>query len=97
MDAISVVDAHASRKAYALNEGGKALLAENGDNIATIIERLTSLAVLVNNRSIPEVEQAIHHIRHTLNHRLSQEDISPEALNIVINALNEATEKIASS
>jgi DNA-binding PadR family transcriptional regulator len=97
MDAIRVVDAHASRKAYALNEGGKVLLAENGDNITIIIERLTSLAILVNNRSIPEVEQAIHHIRHTLNHRLSQQDISPEALEIVINALNEATKKIANS
>ena len=97
MDAIRVVDAHASRKAYALNEGGRALLAENGETIATIIERLTSLAILVNNRSIPEVEQAIHNIRHTLNHRLSQEHISPDALEMIVAALNQASETIAKS
>jgi DNA-binding PadR family transcriptional regulator len=97
MDAIRVVDAHASRKAYALNDSGRELLAENSENISIIIERLTSLAILVNNRSIPEVEQAIHNIRHMLNHRLAQENISPESLAVVVNALNEATEKIAKS
>jgi len=97
MDAIRVVDVHASRKAYALNPGGSALLAENRDHIAVIIERLTSLAILVDNRSIPQIEQAIHAIRYTLNHRLSQEPISPATVEIVVAALREATEKIAKS
>jgi hypothetical protein len=73
------------------------LLAENRDNVDAIIERLTSLAILVNNRNIPQVEQAIHRIKHTLNHRLAQEDISDAALEIVINALHDAAEKIAKS
>ncbi|HBZ17320.1 MAG TPA: transcriptional regulator [Pantoea sp.] len=97
MDAIRVVDAQASRKAYALNESGSALLAENRDSVEAIIERLTSLAILVNNRNIPQVEQAIHLIKHTLNHRLAQEDISAEALERVISALHDAAEKIAKS
>ncbi|MEG3127109.1 PadR family transcriptional regulator [Pantoea cypripedii] len=97
MDAIRVVDAQESRKAYTLNDGGRALLAENRENVATIIQRLTSLAILVNNRSIPEVEQAIHNIKFTLNHRLAQENISAETLEIVITALNEAAGKIAKS
>ncbi len=97
MDAIRVVDAQASRKAYALNDAGAALLAENRASAEAIIQRLTSLAILVDNRSIPEVEQAIHAIRHTLNHRLSQEQISPQTLEIVVAALHEAAEKIAQS
>ncbi|MFJ5161244.1 PadR family transcriptional regulator [Pantoea sp. NPDC088449] len=97
MDAIRVVDAQASRKAYALNESGSALLAENRDSVEAIIERLTSLAILVNNRNIPQVEQAIHLIKYTLNHRLAQEDISAEALERVISALHDAAEKIAKS
>ncbi|WP_343550920.1 PadR family transcriptional regulator [Pantoea sp.] len=97
MDAIRVVDAQASRKAYALNSSGAELLAQNRDNVDAIIERLTSLAILVNNRSIPQVEQAIHLIKQTLNHRLAQEDISEQALEIVIHALHEAAEKIAKS
>ncbi|ERK05635.1 MAG: PadR family transcriptional regulator [Pantoea sp.] len=96
-DAIRVVDAQESRKAYTLNDSGRALLAENRENVDTIISRLTSLAILVNNRSIPAVEQAIHNIKFTLNHRLAQENISEDALNIVISALNEAAEKIAKS
>lgn len=97
MDAIRVVDAQATRKAYALTPAGHALLAENGATVATLIERLASLAILVDNRSIPAVEQAIHQIRHTLNHRLSQEQISPATLEIVVAALQEAAAKIAKS
>lgn len=97
MDAIRVVDAQATRKAYALNDAGRALLAENGENVAVIIGRLTSLAILVNNRSIPQVEQAIHTLRYTLNHRLSQEQISPATVEIVVAALQDAAEKIANS
>ncbi|MDT8850570.1 PadR family transcriptional regulator [Pantoea dispersa] len=97
MDAIRVVDAQATRKAYALNDAGRVLLAENGENVAVIIGRLTSLAILVNNRSIPQVEQAIHTLRYTLNHRLSQEQISPATVEIVVAALQDAAEKIANS
>ena len=96
-DAIRVVDAQVSRKAYALTDTGAALLAENRACVEAIIQRLTSLAILVDNRSISEVEQAIHAIRHMLNHRLSQEQLSPETLAIVVAALHEAAEKIAQS
>ncbi len=96
-DAIRVVDAQVSRKAYALNDAGAALLAENRAGVEAIVQRLTSLAILVDNRSIPAVEQAIHAVRHTLNDRLSQEQISAETLAIVVAALHEAAEKIAQS
>ncbi|TXF05146.1 PadR family transcriptional regulator, partial [Campylobacter jejuni] len=76
-DAIRVLDADASRKAYALNDSGAAVLAEKREAVDAIIARLASLATLVNNRSIPEVEQAIYLMRYTLNQRLSQEKISP--------------------
>jgi len=97
MDAISVVDAQASRKAYRLNAAGRAQLAEQQAQVELLIERLSSLAVLVNNRSIPDVDQAIHRVRSTLNSRLSQEDISPETLAKVVEALNAAADKIAAS
>lgn len=97
MDAIRVVDAQASRKAYTLNAAGRALLAEQQAQITQLIERLSSLAVLVNNRSIPDVDQAIHRMRTALNGRLSQEEISPRSLEIIIEALNAAAEKIAHS
>jgi len=97
MDAIRVVDAQASRKAYALKAAGRALLEENREHIASLIERLTSLAILVNNRSIPDVDQAIHQMKAALNSRLSQEDISEETLQSIISTLNEAAKKITTS
>lgn len=97
MDAIRVVDAQASRKAYRLNEAGRAMLMEQQAHIEHLIERLSSLAILVNNRSIPDVDQAIYRMRTALNSRLSQENISAEALALIVNTLNEAAEKIASS
>jgi DNA-binding PadR family transcriptional regulator len=97
LDAISVVDAQASRKAYTLNAAGRAQLAEQQAQVEQLIERLSSLAVLVNNRSIPDVDQAIHRMRTTLNSRLAQQDISPETLAKVVEALNAAADKIAGS
>ncbi|WP_397216307.1 PadR family transcriptional regulator [Pantoea osteomyelitidis] len=97
MDAIRVLDAQASRKAYVLNDKGRELLKTNKDNVSAIIERLSSLAVLVNNRSIPEVEQAIHQIKTALNSRLAQQDISLQTLQTIIAAMNEAAEKIGRS
>ncbi|NIF23155.1 PadR family transcriptional regulator [Pantoea sp. Acro-835] len=96
-DAISVVDAQASRKAYSLNKAGSEILAESSEQIASLIQRLSSMAVLVNNRNIPDVEKSIHNLRSALNLRLSQENISQASLDKVIAAMNEAAEKIASS
>ncbi|MEZ3500670.1 PadR family transcriptional regulator [Pantoea sp. KPR_PJ] len=97
MDAIRVVDAHATRKAYTLNAAGRTLLSEQHAHIQHLIGRLASLATLVNNRSLPDVDQAIYRMRTALNARLSQEDISPQALEKVIDALNVAAAKIAAS
>jgi len=97
MEAIEVVDAQATRKAYRLTEAGEALLAANRDPIASLIARLSSLAILVNNRSIPAVEQAIHDLKMALNTRLAQQDISEAALQTLIAALQDAAEKITRS
>lgn len=97
MDAIQVVDAQATRKAYRLTGAGEALLAASGDQIASLIARLSSLAILVNNRTIPAVEQAIHELKMALNTRLAQQDISEASLQTLITALQEAAEKITHS
>ncbi|ORM77281.1 transcriptional regulator [Pantoea deleyi] len=97
MEAIQVVDAQATRKAYRLTPAGRAQLAEQRETVLSLIARLSSLAVLVNNRSIPAVEQAIHGLKVALNRRLAQEDISDAALQTLIQALHDAAEKITRS
>ncbi|WHQ76086.1 PadR family transcriptional regulator [Pantoea sp. Lij88] len=97
MEAIEVVDAQAARKAYRLTATGEAQLAENLETVSSLITRLSTLAILVNNRSIPAVEQAIHGLKVALNRRLAQEDISEAALQTLIKALHDAAEKITHS
>ncbi|MGP6466722.1 PadR family transcriptional regulator [Pantoea agglomerans] len=97
MEAIQVVDAQATRKAYRLTASGEAQLAENRETVTSLITRLSTLAILVNNRSIPAVEQAIHGLKVALNRRLAQEDISEAALQTLIKALHDAAEKITHS
>lgn len=97
MEAIQVVDAQATRKAYRLTPAGRAQLAEQREMVLSLIARLSSLAVLVNNRSIPAVEQAIHGLKVALNRRLAQKDISDAALQTLIQALHDAAEKITRS
>lgn len=97
MEAIQVVDAQAARKAYRLTAAGEAQLADNRETVASLITRLSTLAIVVNNRSIPAVEQAIHGLKMALNQRLAQEDISEAALQTLIKALHDAADKITHS
>lgn len=92
-----MVDAQATRKAYRLTAAGEAQLAENRETVSSLITRLSTLAILVNNRSIPAVEQAIHGLKVALNRRLAQEDISEAALQTLIKALHDAAEKSPSA
>lgn len=97
MGAIHISDPQAARKAYVLTETGQAMLKHDAQPLSGLIDRLSSLAVLVNNRSIPAVEQAIHGLKVALNRRLAQEDISDAALQTLIQALHDAAEKITRS
>lgn len=97
MEAIEVVDAQAARKAYRLTAAGETQLADNRETVTSLITRLSTLAILVNNRSIPAVEQAIHGLKVALNRRLAQEEISEAALQTLIEALHDAAEKITHS
>lgn len=97
MEAIEVVDAQATRKAYRLTAAGETQLADNRETVSSLITRLSTLAILVNNRSIPAVEQAIHGLKVALNRRLAQEEISEAALQTLIEALHDAAEKITHS
>lgn len=97
MECIAVLDAQATRKAYRLIDKGFELLQQEQAALEIIVQRLTSMAVLVNNRSLPDVERAIHNMKTALNVRLSQEGISQDALYAIIDALDDAAKKIERS
>lgn len=97
MECIAVVDAQAARKAYRLEEKGAEELQQHQAHLATITQRLSTLAVLVNNRSLPDVERAIHNMKTALHSRLSQEGLSQQTLFAIIDALDDAAKKIERS
>lgn len=97
MDFIRVTDPQAGRKAFSLTSEGERQLRQNQEAVLLIISRLSSLAVLVNNRSIPEVERAIHNMKMALHTRLSQTSLSQQTLHQIIDALDEAAKKIERS
>lgn len=94
---IESLDPQAARKAYSLTEEGKRQLGEGQAALQLIVSRLSSMAILVNNRSIPEVERAINNMRTALNLRLSQPDLPRQTLYDIIDALDEAARKIERS
>ncbi|MEY8769379.1 PadR family transcriptional regulator [Erwinia sp. DT-104] len=97
MECIESRDPQAARKAYSLTREGERQLAEGQETLHDIINRLSSMAILVNNRSIPEVERAINNMRMALNMRLSQSALPQQTLYDIIDALDEAARKIERS
>lgn len=85
------------KKQYTITGEGAALLNQQGELLTTVTERLHSLAILSNNRSIPEMQRAINNIRSALNLRLAKGPIEQETLYKITDALDRATKEIERS
>ncbi|GLR08237.1 transcriptional regulator [Mixta theicola] len=85
------------KKNHWLSPEGKDFLNQQQAQLQSVIARMQSLAVLANNRSLPEVQRAIHNMRTALNTRLADEHISQQALHTIIDVLDEAAKKIERS
>jgi DNA-binding PadR family transcriptional regulator len=97
MGAIRSADSPGGKKVWELTEEGKASLEEQRADVTAIVERLSSLGVLGENRRIPEVQRAIHNFRVALNTRLAQGDIPKETLYKIIDTLDQAAKDIERS
>jgi DNA-binding PadR family transcriptional regulator len=100
MEEMGYIDAHdnaTGKKEYVLTAQGGAFLYENRETLARAAGRLHALAVLANNRAIPEIERAINNFRTALNMRLSKENLSPETLHAIIDSLDRTAKEIERS
>lgn len=97
MELIAVTDPQATRKAYRLEQKGRELLEQSQPALHDIVRRLGTLAILVHNRSLPDVDRAIRSLKTALNARLSQADIDRQTLYAIVDALDEAVKKIERS
>ncbi|URQ60280.1 PadR family transcriptional regulator [Pantoea alhagi] len=86
-----------NKKNHWITAEGKDFLEQQQAQLESVINRMQSLAVLANNRSLPEVQRAIHNMRTALNTRLSEENISQQSLYAIIDVLDEAAKKIERS
>ncbi|WP_338153009.1 PadR family transcriptional regulator [Chimaeribacter californicus] len=100
MEEMGYIDARdnaTGKKEYVLTAQGGAFLYENRETLARAAGRLHALAVLANNRAIPEIERAINNFRTALNMRLSKENLSPETLHAIIDSLDRTAKEIERS
>ncbi|UQY43566.1 PadR family transcriptional regulator [Erwinia sp. PK3-005] len=86
-----------NKKNHGITAEGKDFLQQQQTQLQSVIARMQSLAVLANNRSLPEVQRAIHNMRTALNTRLAEENISQQSLYAIIDVLDEAAKKIERS
>ena len=82
------------KKAWQLSDEGKTALATQQSDVDIIIERLESLAVLGDNRRIPELQRAVHNFKMAINTKLGKQDIPQETLNKIIDTLDKAAKEI---
>ncbi|CAM3978888.1 PadR family transcriptional regulator [Rahnella bruchi] len=85
------------KKQYSITHEGTQSLAGQGDLLGSVTEKLFSLAILSNNRSIPEMQRAINNMRMALNLRLAKGPIEQETLYKITDALDKATKEIERS
>lgn len=85
------------KKCWQLTGEGREFLTRQQASAEALVQRLESMAVLGENRRIPEVQRAIHNFRVALNTRLSGADIPRETLHQIIDILDEAAKKIERS
>lgn len=85
------------KKCWQMTDEGRAFLLQQPERAGALVQRLESMAVLGDNRRIPEVQRAIHNFRVALNTRLSGADIPRETLHQIIDILDEAAKRIERS
>jgi len=97
MGYIHATENQTGKKAWQLTDEGQASLAQQQDEVRSILDRLESLGVLGGNRRIPEVQRAIHNFKVALNTKLSHSDIPQETLYKIIDTLDQAAKDIERS
>lgn len=91
---IAVGEAESSRKSYTATDEGRRQLAELGDTVAKLRQRLEALAVAREKTDPAPVRRAMHSMKTALFDRLSAEGVSRETILAVAEIIDEAARKI---
>ncbi|MFD1803715.1 PadR family transcriptional regulator [Mixta tenebrionis] len=97
MGYITAAAEESARKNHLITAEGEAFLTRQQTQLEQVMTRLASLAVLAHNRSLPDVQRAIHNMKMALNTRLADQQISQQTLYAIVDVLDEAAKKIERS
>lgn len=97
MGQVAAADDNSDKKAWQLTALGRAELMQQQEKLTAVIARLETLAILVANRAIPSVEEAILQLKGALHQRLSQAELPASTLEKIVITLEKAAKEIAAS
>ncbi len=94
MDLIAEQASDDAKKIFAITTAGQAHLTEREEEVAALMERLTSLGTMRSRSHGSPVRRAMGNMREVLQHRLGEGEVTQETLHAVAAIIDEAAQKI---
>lgn len=94
MDLIAEQPGEGSRKRFAITPAGTAHLADRGDTLAMVMERLAALARTAERADPAPVRRAMHNLRYAVQQRLVKEGADNQTMFDVAALIDDAASKI---
>ncbi|MET0370237.1 MAG: PadR family transcriptional regulator [Sphingobium sp.] len=94
MELIAEVPSEGSRKLFAVTDAGIAYLADNADALASVLERLASMAKRAERTDGAPIRRAMHNLTMALRARLEKEGADAQTMFDVASLIDEAASKI---
>ena len=83
-----------ARKQFAVTEAGRRTLDDAKDQVAALIERLTSIGEGRRRSDATSVRRAMGNLREVLINRLARDELAPEDLHRIVALIDEVSQKI---
>jgi DNA-binding PadR family transcriptional regulator len=94
MELIAEQKAEGAKKLFAITEAGRAHLAENEEQVTTLMARLAAVGEMRERTDGAPIRRAMGNLRQVLQHRLMREDADSDTLLDVAAIIDEAAQKI---
>lgn len=94
MGLIEARQAEGAKKLYGITEAGTAHLAERAEEVAAIFARLDAVGAERNRGDARPVRRAMGNLRQVLQDRIMGQELSPEQLHAIADAIDEAAKKV---
>jgi DNA-binding PadR family transcriptional regulator len=94
MGRIAEQKAEGAKTLFAITDAGRAHLAENAEQVAALIARLSAVGDMRERTNSGPVRRALGNLRAVLRDRLMREDVDPETLHAIVAEIDGAAQRI---